>query len=124
MTKFYSTALVLAALAVICLAQRPVKLFDVRNGGTTATTIEYRDATAKQQVIDAFAAARGYQDTIPDPANPGQVIANPQTKQQFFNAALTQFLRDTYKTQTVKATLDAQTKAVQKTVDDDLPDSR
>lgn len=86
------------------IAQIPTRLFDVRNGndltlsGTTypnATVVLYKDTAAKNEVLDAFASARGWTATVPDPANPGQTIANPQSKQQAFNAALTQFIRET-----------------------------
>lgn len=122
MRKIICASAVLVTFSLFALAQKPVKLWDVRSGGATATTIEFRDASAKQSVIDAFATARGYQDTIADPQNAGQRIANPQSKQQFFNAALTQFVRDVYRQQAVKLASETQTKAIEKTIDDDLPD--
>jgi hypothetical protein len=120
--KILISSTLIALLAVFAIAQKPTKLFDVRNGGTTATTIEFRDASAKQAVIDAFAVARGYQVTIADPQNAGQLIPNPQSKQQFFNAALTRFVNDTYKPQALKLASEAQIKAIEKTISDDLPD--
>jgi hypothetical protein len=35
------------------------------------------------RVRQAFANVYGYQETVPDPANPGQMIDNPETKIQF-----------------------------------------
>jgi UTP:GlnB (protein PII) uridylyltransferase len=72
------------------------KLFDVRNangavdGATTypqATIVAFKDATARTNVLDAFALMGSYQDVIDG-------APNPQTKQQFFNKELQQFIKD------------------------------
>lgn len=93
-------------------AQIPTRLFAVRNGngltesGTTytrATYIAFKDNTSKDALIDAVCAMGGYQATVPNPAYDPNVegsqptIPNPQTKQQFFNKRIEQFLRDNYR---------------------------
>lgn len=100
MKRLFILCLILAAPLA---AQAPTKLFDVRNGGATATTIEYKDAAGKATVIDAFCAAYGYAAKVPNPAFDGTkpedpvsnptTIDNPQSKQQFFNRHLTGYLR-------------------------------
>jgi hypothetical protein len=81
------------AVFIICLlalagaAQSPTRLFEVRSGGSTQTSIVFRDAAGKEVVIDAFARLGNYQDTIGG-------RPNPQTKEQFFNSELQQFIRD------------------------------
>lgn len=42
-------------------------------------------AAKKQKVLDLYCQTRGYQETIPDPENPGQTIPNPISKKQFVN---------------------------------------
>jgi hypothetical protein len=93
-------------------AQVPTRLFDVRNGnGLTidsvthnhATYIAFKDKASKDAMIDAICAMGGYQATVPNPAYDPNVggsqptIANPQTKQQFYNKRIEQFLRDNYR---------------------------
>ena len=78
------------------------KLFDFRQGNNSidsdttvyprATLMVFRDNAAKQNVIAAFALLGSYSATIPDPNNPGQTIANPQSEQAFFMAELTAFV--------------------------------
>jgi hypothetical protein len=41
------------------------------------------DSTLFDLFVQAACASYGYRDTIADPANPGQIIPNPQTPQQF-----------------------------------------
>lgn len=53
MRRFLFTFLILASFGFGVVAQK-AKIFDVRNGGATSTTIEYPDAASKQAVIDAF----------------------------------------------------------------------
>lgn len=82
---------VLIALILLtgsAIAQAPTKLFDVRNGGATGTQIEYKDAAAKQAVIDAFAELGSW--TPQTLGGDGQ----PITKQQFFHRELTALIRD------------------------------
>ncbi len=107
-------------------AQAPTKLFDIRNGGPTSTTIEYKDAASKSAVIDTFADLFNYTSKVPNPAfdstkpenpttNPS-TIDNPQSKQQFFNRHLTTYLRSHIQ--------EARTRAEQRKVTvpvDDLP---
>lgn len=80
--------LILLLCAAPLAAQAPTKLFDVRNAGQTATTIEFKDAAAEDAVIDAFAAAGGW---LPNLTNGN---GQPVTKQQFFNRELSAFIRD------------------------------
>lgn len=111
-------------------AQVPTKLFDVRSGnglvesGTTysrATYIAFKDNASKDAIIGAFCLMRGYQATVPDPANPGSTIPNPQSKQQFFNKAIEQFLRDTYKASKVHAAEQSARTTAAATADAELP---
>lgn len=67
------------------IAQK-AKVFDVRNGGTTNTTIEYLDAASKQAVIDAFCAEGSYNGVDKD--------GNSITKQQFFHRELTAIISE------------------------------
>lgn len=114
MKKFILLALLALTLiqAPSFEAQVPTRLFDVRNGnGLTensvtynrATYIAFKDNAAKDAVIDAICAMGGYQATVPNPAYDPKVqgsqptIANPQTKQQFYNKRIEQFLRDNYR---------------------------
>lgn len=85
--------------------QIPTRLFDVRTGngaidnGTTypqATLIVFKDKASKDAVIAAFADQYNYQATVPDPADAGKTIANPQNQTQFFNARLTSFIKEVY----------------------------
>lgn len=46
-----------------------------------AMTVPSRKAA--DRIFQAFAERFGYQDRLPDPANPGQTIPNPETKKQF-----------------------------------------
>jgi hypothetical protein len=41
------------------------------------------DSSLFDLFVQAACVSYGYRDTIPDPANPGQLIPNPQTPQQF-----------------------------------------
>lgn len=45
---------ILLLLSGAVLGQAPTKAFDVRNGGPTTITIEFKDTTAKQALIDAL----------------------------------------------------------------------
>lgn len=86
-------------------AQIPTRLFNVQSGNgavengvtyTRATLIAFKDNASKDAVIDAVCVMGGYQDTID-----GQ--PNPQSKQQFFNERIEQFLRDNYKAAKISA---------------------
>lgn len=110
-------------------AQVPTKLFDVRNGngltldGTTynrATVIVFKDNTSKDAVIDAFALMRGYQATVGNDEQ-GQPIPNPQSKQAFFNAELTRYIRETYKAAKVSAAERAAKATAETAADAELP---
>ena len=48
-------------------------------------------------IQDAFALMRGYSPLIEDDENPGQMIANPETKEEFMHRKLVEFIQDTYK---------------------------
>ena len=65
---------------------------------TTSVTININtpaDITVAQ-VVDTVSTYWGYQTNIPDPANPGQTISNPQTRGQFVKARIAQFVKDSY----------------------------
>lgn len=57
-----------------------------------AITINVPDAQATR-VIDAVCVTQGYSATISDPANPSQLIPNPQTKAQFVRVYLASHIR-------------------------------
>lgn len=58
-------------------------------------TLNVPDQATADRIVTALCAVNGYQDTVPDPANIGQTIPNPQTRQQFAKAQVMQFLRQT-----------------------------
>ena len=113
MKKLFLPFLLLVALVSIGAQPAvPTKLFDVRNGngvvdsGTTypfAITIVFKDKASHDAVVAAFASQYGYQATIPDPANAGQTIANPQSTKQFTMAKITQYLKGIYRADAVTA---------------------
>lgn len=122
--------LALGVYAVIAQPTIPTKLFDVRNGngvvdaGTTypqAIVIVFKDKAAKDEMIDAFAAQYGYRATIPDPANPGQTIANPQTKQAFMHRHITAYFRDVAKGAAVATAIDNAKKSAEDAQEQKLP---
>lgn len=88
MRRFLFTFLILASFGLGAVAQK-AKIFDVRNGGATSTTIEYPDAASKQAVIDAFCDLGSYSGVDKD--------GNPITKQQFFNRELTAIISEKVK---------------------------
>lgn len=111
-------------------AQIPTRLFDVRSGnglvldGVTyprATVIVYSGNAGKDAIIDALALMGGYQDTVPDPNNPGQTIPNPQSKQAFFNKRLEQFIRDNYKAAKISTAEKAAKATAEAAADAELP---
>jgi len=133
-------SLIVMAIIVIFMAnalvrsQVPTKLFDVRAGngivdnGTAqaqATYIAYKDAAAKQKVLDAFASAYGYQDKIPNPlaGQQGQAatIPNPQSKQAFFNQQLTRYIKDIVRSQDIATAQKTAADSAAATVDATLP---
>lgn len=57
-------------------------------------TIQIPDAQM-QNVVDAYTKQFGYQDTTPDPANPGGTIPNPETKQQFVQRMIRNSIKET-----------------------------
>lgn len=130
----FSLLLVLAfyagIYATIAVQPIPTKLFDVRNGngivdsGTTytrATAIVFKDDTAKTKVIDAFAAQYNYPATVPDPNNAGATIPNPQSKQAFMNARLTQYIREVYKAAQSEAAVKTAKANADRDADAELP---
>lgn len=80
--------LFLLLFSVSVAAQAPTKLFDVRNGGPTSTTIEYKDAASKQAVVDAFCELGSWTADLKD------AQGNPVTRQQFFHRELQAIIRD------------------------------
>lgn len=113
------------------MATIPTRLFDIRNGNgaldadatpyPAATLIVFKDAAAKTKVIQSFCDAYGYQATIPDPANPGQTINNPQSKQAFYNSKLTEFIKDIHRSVTIKAAELAAANTAKTNADGELP---
>lgn len=107
----------------------PTKSFDVQNGNGAVldvtyprgTFIAYKDNASKNAIEDAFATMRGYQATIPDPANPSNTIPNPQSKQQFFQKSVEQFIRDTYKASKVSAAANTASSTAATAADAELP---
>lgn len=108
----------------------PNKLFRIENGNgatiggetaTRATLIWFRDTAAKQKTIDRFCEAYGWTATVPDPARPGQTIANPVTAQEFFNAQLTKYIREVIRAQAVQNAASSAGAAAGATEDTDLP---
>ncbi len=129
-TLFLSAILTIASILAMAQPAIPTKLFDVRNGngivdsGTTypqAVTIVFKDLASAQAVYDAFASQYGYTATIPDPANPGQTIANPQSKKQFFMAKVTLYIKDTYRADAVNTATKAAGTSASATVDGVVP---
>lgn len=51
--------------------------------------------TNANRIANAFAVAYGYQDNVPDPANPGAMIPNPDTKAVFTKKKIADFIRNT-----------------------------
>ena len=49
------------------------------------------------RIVDAMALHYGYQATIPDPANAGQTIANPETKTQFAKSQIRRIIMEAVK---------------------------
>lgn len=132
MRKLLSLTL-LFTLMVVAFAQPtiPTKLFDVRNGngvvdsGVTypnAIVIPFKDAAAKTKTVDAIATAYGYQATIPDPVNPGQTIANPQSKAAFANKQIAAYLRDNLESVSLNTAAEAARKTAKTASDAELPD--
>ena len=110
--SFILVSLICLTSIIIAQPSPVVKLFDVRNGngvvdsGTTypfAITIVFKDKASHDAVVAAFASQYGYQATIPDPANAGQTIANPQSTKQFTMAKITQYLKGIYRADAVTA---------------------
>lgn len=50
--------------------------------------------TAKR-VVDAWATHYGYQEKIPNPEKEGELIDNPQSKQEFVKQKIAQVIKDT-----------------------------
>src|ERR1035437_11001703 len=61
----------------------------------TTTNINFAiDSTLITEAVQALCAQGGYQALIPDPANPGQTIPNPQTRPQFAKQVIRDFIRN------------------------------
>lgn len=122
--------LILMMVVAFAQPQIPTKLFDVRSGngvvdtGVTyprATVVVFKDNTSKDALIDAFAAEYSYQAIVPNPAIPGQTMANPQSKQGFFNEKLSVYLKDIYKAHKTKAAAKAANDTAASAADAELP---
>ncbi len=118
----------------------PSKLFDISNGNgaviggetvTRGTLIWYKDNAAKNKVEDQFAAAYGYQATVPNPAfnpelpvdpvtNPA-TIANPQSKAGFFNKQLTRYIKDIVRSAQIQTATATAAASAASSADTDLP---
>lgn len=57
-------------------------------------TIQIPDAQMTN-VIEAFVKMHGYQDTVVDPQDPMKQIPNPETKPQFTQRMIRNFIKDT-----------------------------
>lgn len=49
----------------------------------------------KQNITQDFAAATGWQATVPDPQNPGQTIPNPVTRAKWLDNKIDAYVRAT-----------------------------
>lgn len=58
-------------------------------------------AQQAQRIGNMFCQFHGYQETLPDPTpeNPAQTKPNPETKAQFVNRKMREYLRDCVKAQ-------------------------
>ena len=72
------------------------------------------------RVVQGVSAQYGYTPTIPDPANPSQQIANPQTRQQFVVAVLKKFVVESLKASEATTAAEDARKAAAKKVDDEV----
>jgi hypothetical protein len=59
------------------------------------------------RVRDSFALAYNYQATIPDPANPGATIPNPENKVQFMQRKVREYIKEVVKGQEAVAAAEA-----------------
>lgn len=57
-------------------------------------TLDLGTAAQTNRVIDAICGLYDYQPQVADPANPGQTIANPETKAQFAKRQIIEFVRN------------------------------
>lgn len=130
--KRYLITIIIALVAYAAFAQPniPVKLFDVRNGngvvdsGTTypqAIVIPFKDKASKDAIIDAFVDQYNYQSTVPDPANPGATIPNPQSKAAFTNDRIKSFIKEVYTASNVSAATKSAATSSKATVDSVVP---
>jgi hypothetical protein len=65
--------------------------------------------------------AGGWTATVPDPKNPGQTIPNPLSEQAEFQRAITQYLRDNYRTFKISTAEKAAKATAEAAADADLP---
>lgn len=81
-------------------------------------TISLDIGTNANRIANAFAIAYGYQDQVPDPANPGAMIPNPETKAQFTKKKVADFIRNTViAVESEKAATDARVASSQAVTD-------
>ena len=61
----------------------------------------------RPRINKAFADAFGYQETLPDPQNPGKTIPNPETRGQFCKRMIASFVKDVVAGSEVKEAAEA-----------------
>lgn len=64
----------------------------------------------KQNITSDFAAATGWQATVPDPGNPGQTMPNPVTRAKWLDNKIDAYVRATvrdYRLAQARAAADA-----------------
>lgn len=52
------------------------------------------DEDLHASIVEAFARAKKYQDTIPDPGDPEQTIPNPESKEDFTGRMILAYVAD------------------------------
>lgn len=73
---------------------------------TLAISFTVPDAHATQ-IRNDFCDYHGYKVNIPDPANPGQTIPNPQSRTDFIKQKVGEFIKDSVRA--FRANADAET---------------
>jgi hypothetical protein len=92
-TAFTKSLLIFSALLMaLCLG---LTLPRTEAGAQATQSLCVTIPTAQApRVLNGMAGAYSYQAAIPDPAHPGQTVPNPETKTQFAQRALVQFVRE------------------------------
>ena len=72
------------------------------------------------RVRNAFAIAYNYQATIPDPANPGSTIPNPESKTQFAQRKVREYVKEVVKSVEAPTAGEVARKAAATAVDNEI----